>query len=270
MLYDSQFWVSFFTCVLDLMFWCLTHIRTQSRVWYFVWLVLCLLLIATSVLFETLQRVQRFASYWWFVWEETLIFRAGTVAWFWFGILLVVGFTREMEHGYATVVATWLCMVATVVYMVMHMRDTAAESTNETQVYRLFFISISSIRLYWDWFEVVIIYGCCLHGMGLETFYFAADWSLLLEVLWVVDCMADSWYDYTIIDPFAINMLIRGIILLWSWHGRCVAFVTWSLYVFMFHSYLLEDWFKFGYAGRLGRLDHVYASSSICYKSHSY
>lgn len=31
----------------------------------------------------------------------------------------------------------------------------------------------------------------------------------------------------------------------------------------MFHSYLLEDGFKFGYAGRLGRLDHVYASSSI-------
>ena len=38
----------------------------------------------------------------------------------------------------------------------------------------------------------------------------------------------------------------------------------------VFQSYLLEDWFKFGYAGWLGRLDHVYASSLICYGCHSY
>ena len=31
----------------------------------------------------------------------------------------------------------------------------------------------------------------------------------------------------------------------------------------VFHSYLLEDGFKFGYAGRLGHLDHVYPSRSI-------
>ena len=63
------------------------------------------------------------------------------------------------------------------------MRDIAAESMN------VFCKSV--LYLYGVWFDVIIVY--CVHGMGLESLYFAADWSLLLDVYGVLQLELDHW-----------------------------------------------------------------------------
>ena len=72
-------------------------------------------------------------------------------------------------------------------------------------------------------------------------------------------------------QPFSNNIFVRGdySAMVMTWEVFCICdLIIGCLHVF--HSYMLEDWFKFGYAGSLGRLDHVYASNSICYGFHSY
>lgn len=130
-----------------------------------------------------------------------------------------------------------------------------------------FFVAMVMSQSWFDWF--CYAFPCCCWRLVDLKFMCI---QIFLEVAWVRGAISAYWSvfpkQHYHISGLMCTLWKLGILIPMLWFVGGI--VNWSLVLHMCHSYFLEDWISFGYAWRLGRLYHVYASISICYGIHSY